>query len=86
MSFFERVGLSRAQSADDAKERLKLVLIHDRAGLSPGKLEALKDDLIRVIEKHIAIDTQEVEITLTRDRDRQRLVADIPIRSIKDRR
>jgi len=86
MSFLERMGLNRSQSADNAKERLKLVLIHDRAGLSPGKLEALKDDLIRVIEKHVSIDTREVQITLTRDRDQQRLVADIPILSIKDRR
>lgn len=86
MSFLERMGLNRSQSADNAKERLKLVLIHDRAGLSPGKLEALKDDLIRVIEKHISIDTREVQITLTRDRDQQRLVADIPILPIKERR
>jgi len=86
MSFFERVGLGKPQSADHAKERLKLVLIHDRAGLSPGKLEALKDDLIKVIEKHIDINTREVEITLTSDRDQQRLVADIPLLSPKARR
>jgi len=86
MSFFGRVGLGRNQSADNAKERLKLVLIHDRAGLSPGKLEALKDDLIKVIEKHIDINTRDVEITLTRDRDQQRLVADIPLLPSKGRR
>lgn len=86
MSFFDRVGLGKQQSADNAKERLKLVLIHDRAGLSPAKLDALKDDLIRVIEKHIDINTREVEITLTSDRDQQRLVADIPLLSSKTRR
>jgi len=79
MSFFEKVGLGRSRSAKSAKERLQLVLVHDRAGISPGKLDALKDDLIAVISRHLEVDTANVEITLTRDRDQQRLVADIPL-------
>ena len=56
MSFFEKVGLGRSRSAKSAKERLQLVLVHDRAGISPGKLEVLKDDLIDVISRHLEID------------------------------
>jgi cell division topological specificity factor len=86
MSFFEKVGLGRSRSAKDAKERLQLVLIHDRAGLSPGRLEALKDDLIDIISKHVEIDKDLVEITLTKERERQRLVADIPLAPPRRRR
>lgn len=86
MSFFEKVGLTRSRSAKDAKERLQLVLIHDRAGLSPGRLDALKDDLIDVISKHVEIDKEMVDITLTNERDRQRLVADIPLAPPRKRR
>jgi cell division topological specificity factor len=86
MSFFEEVGLGRSRSAKSAKERLQLVLVHDRAGVSPGKLEVLKDDLIDVISRHLEIDTDNVEITLTRDRDQQRLVADIPLAPSRMRR
>ncbi len=86
MRFLEKVGLGRTRSARDAKERLQLVLIHDRAGLSPGKLEALKDDLIHVISRHIEIDTEAVEITLTRERDSQRLIAQIPLAPMRRRR
>jgi cell division topological specificity factor len=86
MSFLEKVGLGRSRSAKDAKERLQLVLIHDRAGLSPGRLEALKDDLIDAISKHVEIDKDLVEITLTKERDRQRLVADIPLAPLRRRR
>ncbi|MFN2274862.1 MAG: cell division topological specificity factor MinE [Anaerolineales bacterium] len=86
MSFFEKVGLGRSRSAKSAKERLQLVLVHDRAGISPGKLEVLKDDLIDVISRHLEIDTEHVEITLTRDRDQQRLVADIPLAPSRLRR
>jgi cell division topological specificity factor len=86
MSFLNRVFGGEKQSADTAKERLQLVLIHDRAGLSPGKLEALKDELIQVISRHIAIDVDSVEIALTHDRQQQRLVADIPLVNPKARR
>ncbi|TFH32028.1 MAG: cell division topological specificity factor MinE [Anaerolineales bacterium] len=86
MSFFEKVGLSRRRSADSAKERLQLVLIHDRSGLSPGKLEALKDEIIDAISRHIEIDTAGVEISLTKDRDHQRLVANIPLIPMNRRR
>ena len=73
-------------SARTAKERLQLVLVHDRADLSPGKLAALKDDLIAVLSKHIEIDIRSVRVELTRDRDQQRLVADIPLAPRRARR
>ncbi|HEX9675756.1 MAG TPA: cell division topological specificity factor MinE [Anaerolineales bacterium] len=74
------------RSAHQAKERLQMVLVHDRAGLSPGRLEALKDDLIRAISRHVEIDKQAVEISLTKDRERQRLVAEIPLAESRARR
>lgn len=66
-------------TAKTAKERLQFVLVHDRAGITPTTIEAMKDDLIDAISRHVAIDSKAVEITLTRDRTKQRLVADIPL-------
>ena len=86
MNFFQKVGIGRSRSAKSAKERLQLVLIHDRAGISPGKLDAMKDDLISVISRHIEIETDAVQITLTNDRDQHRLVADIPLVPNRKRR
>jgi cell division topological specificity factor len=86
MSFFEQLLGGSRRSAPTAKERLQLVLVHDRADISPGKLEALKDDLITVISRHIEIDRRAVQVTLTRDREQQRLVAEIPLASPRARR
>lgn len=85
MSFLQRLR-GQARSARAAKERLQLVLVHDRADLPPGKLEALKDDLIAVLSRYIEIDVRAVHIELTQDRDQQRLVADIPLASARARR
>lgn len=74
------------KSADTAKERLKLVLIHDRADISPASLADLKDEMIAVISKYIDIDPQAVSIEMAQDGREQRLVADIPIRQNRHRR
>ncbi len=77
MNFF-----TRKRSADSAKERLQLVLVHDRTDLTPAQLEALKDDLLAAISRYIEIDPQAVQIELERDGRSQRLIADIPLRNV----
>ncbi len=83
-SFFERLS-GRPSSAQSAKERLQLVLIHDRTDLTPAELEALKDDILAVISRHVDIDPDSVQIGLERRGREQRLVADIPLRSVSRR-
>lgn len=83
-SFFGRLS-GRTPSAKSAKERLQLVLIHDRTDLTTAELEALKDDLLEVISRHVDIDPQAVQIGVERNGREQRLVADIPLRSVSGR-
>lgn len=79
-NWLEQLLGKKSKSADQAKERLKLVLIHDRTDLSPAVLESLKHELLAVISKHVEIDPGAVVINLTQDGREQRLVADIPLR------
>ena len=72
-------GRQEPTSRDVAKQRLQLVLVHDRANISPGLLEMLKDEVITVISKHLEIDRKGVQITFTQNRNESRLVADIPL-------
>jgi len=76
----------RKKSANSAKERLQLVLIHDRTDMTPAELESLKDDLIETISRHIAIDPMAVSINMAQDGREQRLIADIPLKSATRRR
>ena len=76
----------RKKSANSAKERLQLVLIHDRTDLTPAELESLTDDLIETISRHIDIDPMAVRINMAQDGREQRLLADIPIKSATRRR
>jgi cell division topological specificity factor len=84
--FLDRLLGRDTASAHQAKERLKLVLVHDRTDISPGVLDLLKDDLIAVISKHIEIDPSAVHIEMTQDGREQRLIADIPLRPVRKKR
>ena len=42
-------------SKEIAKDRLKVVLIHDRANISPEVMQALKNDIIEVISHYMDI-------------------------------
>jgi cell division topological specificity factor len=70
----------RASSADAAKERLKLVLIHDRTDINPDVMEKLKDDLLRAISHHVDIEPNSVRITMMHEGREQRLIADIQLK------
>ncbi len=62
-----------------AKDRLQMVLIHDRSDLSPGMLEVLKDEIIAIIGERVDVDRQGVVFTLEQDGRECRLIADIPL-------
>jgi cell division topological specificity factor len=81
----KQIAGSRKQSAADAKERLKLVLIHDRTELTPTELDNMKNELLEVISRHVDIDKEAVRITMNQDGREQRLTADIPLKASKRR-
>ena len=80
MGFLDRLfGRREESSSDIAKERLKLVLVHDRVSISAATLEKMKDELITVISRYVEIAPEGVEVTFTQSKREGRLVADIPV-------
>lgn len=70
-------------SKDIAKERLRLVLVHDRVNVSPQLMEVLKGDMIRVISNYMEINEKEMEVNLTSTASSVALVANIPVNRMK---
>ena len=67
------------------KERLRFILIDDRARIPPQLLNELKDELILVPSKHLEIDEANISISISRGNDQEKLVADIPILGLRKR-
>ncbi len=82
----------KGSSSSVAKERLKLVLIHDRAGTSPSSnvMEMLRKDIVGVISKYFDVEEDDFDVEIQNSSDVQsgssatRLTANIPIRRIKN--
>ncbi len=66
-----------------AHNRLKVVLIHDRANVSPEMMENLRNDIIEVISKYMDINKKEMKISLADDDDSVALVANIPVSNMR---
>ncbi len=79
MNWFERLLGKQEKSGATAKQRLQMVLIHDRADVSPGLLEQIKDDIIEVIAKRLEINPDTVVVNLDNTSQESRLVAEIPL-------
>ncbi|HEY3289381.1 MAG TPA: cell division topological specificity factor MinE [Anaerolineae bacterium] len=71
--------LKGRNSAGEAKQRLRFVLIHDRAEIPPGVLDLIKDDIIAVISRRLPIDRASVNVNLDIAGDENRIFVDIPL-------
>ena len=81
----------KKNSGDVAKDRLKLLLVSDRANCSPDVMELIKNDIINVISKYMIIDTDGLDIQITQTESDSNngmvpaLSANIPINVMKNR-
>lgn len=79
----------KTSSKDVAKDRLKLLLVSDRASCSPDVMEAIKNDIIQVISKYMDIDADGLDIQITQTESEggngnvPALLANIPIKDLK---
>ena len=79
-------GMGEKKSGAVAKERLQVVLIHDRASVSPEIMERIKEEIIGVLSKYMNINRADMEIALENDADSVALVANIPVNSMRHAR
>lgn len=84
MGVFEfMVGRKKPTPSELAKERLKVVLVHDRLKLNPELLEIIKAEVLGVISRRLEVDEQQMQVTLAREGGWDKLLADVPIKRQK---
>lgn len=88
MDIFNRFFGNRGnggRSKDEAKQRLKFLLIHDQVDLTPAQLETMKNEILAVIGKYVEIDADSTEFKLERDDTCIALVSSVPVRRVVER-
>lgn len=95
IGFFKKMGKKEGQiesknNKDEAKERLHLVLMQDRANVSADFLDMMRQEIIDVIKKYIDVEDGDIDVRLTNKQNGDgttgapALYANIPIKSIKN--
>jgi cell division topological specificity factor len=71
---------SRSPSAPAARERLQVLLAHERASVGGSDLVTkLREEILRVISKHMQVDDDKVSVTMERGAKMSTLAVDIEI-------
>ena len=87
MRIFDWFHSGRRPSADTAKERLQILLAHERADRDrPDFLPNLQKDILEVIARYMEIDRDKVVVKLERGTDVSTLEVNIELPGARDRR
>ena len=85
LSFFNQDAKDEENSKDTACNRLKLVLMQDRAKMEPALMEKMREEMIEVISKYVEIDKEALDLNLEAEGDSFALMLNIPVLRAKTR-
>ena len=86
MSWLTLLLGEKKKTAGVAKERLQIILAHERSGRNPGQpdyLPALQRDLVAVISKYVKIDLQDIKVHLEKQDNLEVLAVKIELPEVR---
>ncbi|MFT6142450.1 MAG: cell division topological specificity factor [Myxococcota bacterium] len=84
-AFLQRVLGGKQGSKNEAKQRLKVLLIHDQVNLTQAQMEQMREEVVAVIRKYVEIDDSGVDFKLDRGESGVELAASVPVRRVHAR-
>lgn len=79
------LGQPTGSTASDAKQRLKVLLVHDEIDLPPARMQKMKAEILEVVAKYVDVRKDEATIELERASDGVSLISHVPVRRVHAR-
>lgn len=91
MNWFKKIFSNNDTSKDVARDRLRMVLMHDRVNCSPDLLEMIKNDIMAVLAKYVDIGDIDLDMDISQELGENNepvsvLSANIPIKNMRKRK
>ncbi|MCL2286512.1 MAG: cell division topological specificity factor MinE [Firmicutes bacterium] len=88
LNWFKELFSPKNSSKDIAKDRLRMVLMHDRVNCSPDLLEMIKNDILAVLAKYVDIGDMDLDMQISQEMSDTNepvsvLCANIPIKNMR---
>ena len=86
MNLIERFfPVQRGGSKEDAKSRLKILLVHDQVDLTPSQMDAMRAEILEVIARYCEVDREHVDVRLEKADNGISVVSSVPVRRVTTR-
>ncbi len=69
-------------SGQIARKRMQFVLMHDRVDITPDMMEAVKNDMIRVLSRYMEIDNRSIKVDLEQGKDFMALISNVHVKRV----
>lgn len=80
LDYINRLLGRQKPSGTTARERLQLVLAHDRSDLNPELLEQMRREILAVVQRYVEIDLDSCDVSLETEDRVTALLANLPIK------
>ncbi len=74
--------LGNGPSGDIARKRMQFVLMHDRVDITPDMMEAVKNDIIKVLSRYMEIDNRSIKVDLEQGKDFMALISNVQVKRV----
>jgi len=61
---------------------MQFVLMHDRVDITPEMMEAVKNDIIKVLSRYMEIDNRSIKVDLEQGGDFMALISNVQIKRV----
>ena len=69
-------------SGQIAHKRRQFVLMHDRVDITPDMMEAVKNDIIKVLSRYMEIDNRSIKVNLEQGKDFMALISNVHVKRV----